>query len=70
MGNVMSSMLQEVNEDKIRESVRYCCESAKPGGGYIFSTSNCLFAGMPLESYHVMLDEYEKYKIYDDFKAD
>jgi len=25
-----------------------------------FSTSNCIFQGMPLESYHIMLDEYHK----------
>lgn len=60
MGNVMASMLQETNEEAIRESVRYCMTHGKPGGRYIFSTSNCVFAGMPLESYHIMLDEYEK----------
>lgn len=60
MGNVMTSMLQEVNDEKIRESVRYCMTHAKPGGRYIFSTSNCIFKGMPLESYHIMLEEYNK----------
>jgi uroporphyrinogen decarboxylase len=66
MGNVMASMLQDANEQKIRKSVKYCCEHGKPGGGYIFSTSNCLFAGMPLESYHIMLDEFRKYRVYSD----
>jgi hypothetical protein len=33
---------------------------ATPGGCCIFSTSNCLFKGMPLENYRIMLDEYEK----------
>jgi len=60
MGNVKASMLQDLNEEKIKESVQYAIKSGKPGGNYIFSTSNCIFAGMPLESYHVMLDEYEK----------
>ncbi len=64
MGNVMTSMLQDGTDEEIRASVRYCCESAKPGGGYIFSTSNCLFKGMPLRSYHIMLDEFEKYAQY------
>jgi uroporphyrinogen decarboxylase len=40
--------------------VRYAMTHGKPGGRYIFSTSNCIFKGMPLESYHIMLDEYEK----------
>lgn len=64
MGNVMTSVLQDIDEEKIRASVRYCCEHGKPGGGYIFSTSNCLFKGMPLESYHIMLDEFKKYEFY------
>ena len=60
MGNVQASLLQEVDEHRIRESVRYCMTYGKPGGRYIFSTSNCIFKGMPLESYHIMLDEYNK----------
>ncbi len=64
MGNVKTSLLQDVVEEEIRASARYCLENAKPGGRYIFSTSNCLFAGMPLESYHIMLDEYRRYAAY------
>jgi uroporphyrinogen decarboxylase len=60
MGNVQTSLLQEVDELRIRHSVRYAMTHGKPGGRYIFSTSNCIFKGMPLESYHIMLDEYEK----------
>jgi uroporphyrinogen decarboxylase len=64
MGNVKTSMLQEVNEEQIRKSVQYCMKYGKPGGRYIFSTSNCIFSGMPLESYEIMLDEYEKLALY------
>ncbi|MCJ7703211.1 MAG: uroporphyrinogen decarboxylase family protein, partial [Anaerolineales bacterium] len=60
MGNVQTSLLQEVDDLPIRQSVRYAMKHGKPGGRYIFSTSNCIFKGMPLESYHIMLDEYEK----------
>lgn len=60
MGNVQTSLLQEIDGPLIRKSVDYCMTHGKPGGMYIFSTSNCVFAGMPLESYHIMLDEYEK----------
>ena len=65
MGNVQTSLLQHVDEDRIRKSVRYCMMHGKPGGRYIFSTSNCIFKGMPLQSYHVMLDEYEKHARYE-----
>ncbi len=64
MGNVQASLLQEVDEERIRESVRYAMRHGKPGGGFIFSTSNCVFQGMPLESYHIMLDEYERHASY------
>lgn len=58
MGNVECSMLQDTNEAPIRASVRYCMTHGGVGKRYIFSSSNCIFAGMPLESYHTMLDEY------------
>lgn len=60
MGNVNCSMLQDVNEEKIREGVRYCMEHGGVGQRYIFSTSNCIFDGMPIESYRIMLDEYRQ----------
>jgi uroporphyrinogen decarboxylase len=64
MGNIQCSLLQDTDEEKIRRSVRYAIESAKPGGRFIFSTSNIVFSGMPLRSYEVMLDEYEKLAYY------
>ena len=60
MGNVACNMLQDTDEAKIRESVRYCMTHGGIGKPYIFSTSNCIFNGMPPESYRIMLDEYRK----------
>lgn len=60
MGNVACSMLQDINEEKIRESVQYCMTHGGIGKPYIFSTSNCVFEGMPPESYRIMLDEYHR----------
>ena len=65
MGNVRTSYLQDTDDSLIRESVRYAIESAKPGGRFIFSSSNCIFKGLPLESYLIMLDEYEKFASYE-----
>ncbi len=59
MGNVACNLLQDVEEDKIRDSVRYCMQHGGLGKRYIFSTSNCIFEGMPPESYKIMLDEYK-----------
>lgn len=60
MGNVACNMLQDADDAKIRESVRYCMAHGGIGKPYIFSTSNCIFNGMPDESYRIMLDEYER----------
>jgi uroporphyrinogen decarboxylase len=60
MGNVACNMLQDTDEEKIRESVQYCMEHGGIGKPYIFSTSNCIFNGMPVDSYKVMLDEYQR----------
>ena len=60
MGNVQASFLQDEDDRRIRELVRYGMTHGKPGGRYIFSSSNCIFKGMPLENYHVMLDEYNQ----------
>jgi uroporphyrinogen decarboxylase len=60
MGNVKSSMMQDAVEEEIRESVRYCMKYGGVGKRYILSTSNCIFPGMPPESYAIMLDEYRQ----------
>ncbi|MEN8007695.1 MAG: uroporphyrinogen decarboxylase family protein [Candidatus Krumholzibacteriota bacterium] len=61
MGNVNSGMLQFTDEEKIRESVDYCMEHGGVGKRYVFSTSNCIFDGMPAGSYRMMLREYRKW---------
>jgi uroporphyrinogen decarboxylase len=58
MGNVACNLLQDTDAEKIREAVRYGMKYGGVGKKYIFSTSNCIFAGMPPESYRIMLDEY------------
>jgi len=58
MGNVQCSLLQDTGESEIRKAVRYCMRYGGIGKRYIFSTSNCIFAGMPPESYRLMFEEY------------
>jgi len=62
MGNVQCNYLQEGPEPLIRQSARYALEHGAPGGGYIFSSSNTIFAGMPLRHYEVMLEELSAYE--------
>jgi uroporphyrinogen decarboxylase len=61
MGNVQCSLLQDGPPEAIRASARYCLEHAAPGGGYIFSTSNTIFPGMPLGNYEVMLESHGRF---------
>lgn len=55
IGNVNCGLLQTGTEDQVRESVRYALRHGMPGGGYIFSTSNCVYTGMPMERYDLMM---------------
>jgi len=61
MGNVQCSLLQDGPNTAIKESAGYCLENASKGGGYIYSTSNTIFPGMPLQNYHTMLDVLHRF---------
>jgi len=61
MGNVQCSLLQDGPKQKIRESALYCLQHASPGGGYVFSTSNTIFPGMPLANYEYRLQVFREF---------
>ena len=54
IGNVNCGLLTSGTDEEVIESARYCIRHGMPGGGYIFSTSNCAFTGLPLERYELM----------------
>jgi uroporphyrinogen decarboxylase len=60
IGNVNCSLLQTGTDEQVIESARYALKNGMPGGGYIFSTSNCVYTGMPLERYELMLSVWRK----------
>ena len=64
IGNVNCGLLQTETEKEVIESVRYALKNGMPGGGYIFSTSNCVYTGMPLERYELMIDVWKSEGIY------
>jgi uroporphyrinogen decarboxylase len=61
MGNVQCSLLQDGPKEAIHKSAWYCLEHASPGGGYVFSTSNTIFPGMPLANYEYMLEVFAEF---------
>lgn len=65
IGNVNCGLLQTGTQEQVIESAKYALQWGMPGYGYIFSTSNCVYTGMPLERYKLMLDIWKKYGNYD-----
>ena len=64
IGNVNCAMLQTGTMEEIKESALYCLTHGKPGGGYIYSTSNVPFRGLPLERYLYILDIWKQHRDY------
>jgi uroporphyrinogen decarboxylase len=64
IGNVNCGLLQNGSEKEVVASAQYALKHGMPGGGYIFSTSNCVYTGMPLTRYELMLDVWRKEGIY------
>ncbi|HEY3412118.1 MAG TPA: uroporphyrinogen decarboxylase family protein [Armatimonadota bacterium] len=55
-GNVNCAYLQHGTADQIEESARYCLEHGPVDGtGYVYTSSNCIFEGVPPENYRTML---------------
>lgn len=65
-GNVNCGLLQTGTEEECREDVkRSLKQGMEQGGGYIFTTSNCVYTGLPIKRYEIMLDIWKKYGNYD-----
>ncbi len=60
IGNVNCGLLDTGTDEEVADSVRYALRSGMPGGGYIFSTSNCIYTGLRLSRYDQMLDIWRK----------
>ncbi len=58
IGNVNCGLLDTGTDEEVEASARYALHSgmAGGGGGYIYSTSNCVYTGMRLARYELMLD--------------
>jgi uroporphyrinogen decarboxylase len=64
IGNVNCGLLDSGDDEQVIESARYALRHGMPGGGYIFSTSNCVYTGMPLRRYELMLDLWRREGVY------
>jgi uroporphyrinogen decarboxylase len=59
IGNVNCGALDTGTDEDVIASAEYALKSGMPGYGYIFATSNCIYTGMRLERYHLMLDVWK-----------
>ncbi len=55
IGNVNCGALDTGTDKDVIASCRYALKHGMPGGGDIFSTSNCIYTGMRLSRYELML---------------
>ncbi len=68
-GNVNCALLDTGTDEEVIESARYALRHGMPGGGYIFCTSNCIYTGMELKRYELMLDVWRKEGNYPDSES-
>lgn len=60
IGNVNCALLQSGTDEEVASSVRYALRHGMPGGGYVFGTSNCIYTGLSLARYEMMLDIWRR----------
>jgi uroporphyrinogen decarboxylase len=65
IGNVNCGLLDTGSDEEVIQSARYALQHGMPGGGYIFSTSNCVYTGMRLARYELMLEVWRREGNYD-----
>jgi uroporphyrinogen decarboxylase len=64
IGNVNCGLLDTGTDQECIDSALYALRHGMPGGRYIFSTSNCIYTGMRLDRYELMLDVWREHGDY------
>jgi len=64
IGNVNCGLLQTGTDGECEADVRRALAQGMPGYGYIFSTSNCVYTGLPLQRYEFMNRLWREYGLY------
>ena len=60
VGNVNCGLMDTGTDAEVAASARYALKHGMPGGGYIFSTSNCVYTGMRLARYELIQEIWKK----------
>ncbi len=59
-GNVDCAKMDTGSDEEVLESARYALREGMQAPGYIFCTSNCIYTGMRLSRYEMILDLWRK----------
>ncbi len=59
-GNVHCGLMQTGTDEQVIESARYALREGMKAPGYVFATSNCIYTGMPLRRYELILDVWRR----------
>ena len=65
IGNVNCALLQSGTVDEVEKDIRRTLRQGMPGGGFVFGTSNCIYTGLSLARYELMLKIWRKEGNYD-----
>jgi uroporphyrinogen decarboxylase len=60
-GNVHCGLMQTGTDEQVIASAEYALKQGVKAPGYIFCTSNCIYTGMSLERYELILDVWRKH---------
>jgi len=56
IGNVNCGLLQTGTDEEAADDVRRALRQGMPGGGYVFGTSNCIYTGLAMSRYEMMVE--------------
>jgi len=63
-GNVNCGLLQTGTEQEAIADIRRSLREGMEGWGYIFCTSNCVYTGLPLERYELLVNTWREHGWY------
>lgn len=63
-GNVNCALMQTGTDEEVIKSAEYALTYGKPGGGYIFCTSNVPFKGLSADRYRLILNVWKRIRKY------
>jgi uroporphyrinogen decarboxylase len=59
---VSCALMDTGTDEEVVASAMYALRHGAPGGRYVFCTSNCIYTGMRLARYELILDVWRKHR--------